>query len=53
MTGEGTKYLKALLGSLFRLPVTRLIYFKKAETLLHRTGLSYIMTKNIKIKIRS
>jgi len=53
MTGEGTKYLTAFLGSLFRLPVTRLIYFKKAKTLHHRTGLSYIMTKNTKIKIRT
>ena len=40
MTGERTKHLKEFLGSLFRLPVTLLIYFKKAETLLHRNGLS-------------
>ena len=53
MTGEGTKYLRAFLGRLFRLPVTHLIYFKKVETLHHRTGLSYIMTKNIKIEIRT
>jgi hypothetical protein len=53
MTGEGTKYLKASLGSLFRLPVTCLIYFKKAEAHFHQTGLSYIMAKNIKIKIRT
>jgi len=53
MTGDGLKYLREFLGSLFRLPVTRLIYFKKAETLHRRTGLSYIMTKNTKIKIRT
>lgn len=52
MTGEGTKYLKAFLRSLFRLPVTRLIHFKKAETLLHR-GFSCIMTKSVTIKIRT